>query len=60
MADLFDNKNLQKGYLDNINDVVFLLKRGYSPNRLLVFYKVSDNILTYLLALMATSPLRSN
>lgn len=58
--DLFDSKSISKSYLDNLDDVKFLLKHGYTPARLLVFHTVPDNILTYLFGLMAADPLRAN
>jgi len=58
--DLFDGKKIVKSHLTDINDVKFLLKHGYTPARLLVFHTVPDDILKYLLILMATDPLRAN
>ena len=51
---------LKRSHLSNINDVNILLNNGYEPNRLLLFFTVSDDILRHLLVLMAVNKIRLN
>lgn len=60
MAKNLSDKKNQKGFLQNIDDVKFLLENGYTPQRLLIFYDVNGESLQYLMAQMAVSVLRAN
>lgn len=38
------------GYLQDRKDAVYFIKNGYNPTRLLMHYKVTNEILQYILA----------
>jgi hypothetical protein len=47
---IFNNVEFKKGLLTE-SDANFLLKKGFTPERLLLFYIFPDNVLKKLLAL---------
>ena len=58
--ELFDNKDFQKGHLTDLADAKFLIKKGFEPLRLLNFYEVNDNVLSYILAISSLKEIRRN